>query len=146
MIWILSSFLSCCPFFFFSSFLPHKTSSHPPFPLPSPSSLPLGEVLDLMKYEGSGAIWPANVRPVDVSFDLCGRLLVSDDAGLLYIYIYLYIYVLFIFGLLMYVLLMFLLIYVGDCWFLMMQVYIYIYIYIYKFLCSSLLFICIWCS
>eukprot|EP00009_Paramoeba_aestuarina_P009205 CAMPEP_0201521876 /NCGR_PEP_ID=MMETSP0161_2-20130828/16326_1 /ASSEMBLY_ACC=CAM_ASM_000251 /TAXON_ID=180227 /ORGANISM="Neoparamoeba aestuarina, Strain SoJaBio B1-5/56/2" /LENGTH=472 /DNA_ID=CAMNT_0047920601 /DNA_START=87 /DNA_END=1505 /DNA_ORIENTATION=+ len=52
---------------------------HIPFTIPG--GLPTGEVFDLMKYKGPGAVWPSDVRPVDVTFDICGRLLVTDDGG-----------------------------------------------------------------
>jgi len=35
--------------------------------------------IDLLKAEGSSAKWDDGFRPVDVSFDACGRLLVSSD-------------------------------------------------------------------
>ena len=37
--------------------------------------------VDLLKHEGSGAKWADGFRPVDVSFDACGRLLVSSDGS-----------------------------------------------------------------
>ena len=48
-------------------------------PFDEPGGSPSGEVLDLLRHAGDGAKWPSNVRPVDVQFDQCGRLLVSDD-------------------------------------------------------------------
>ena len=41
--------------------------------------MPIGEVNDLLAHAGTGAKWPSGVRPVDVQFDQCGRLLFSDD-------------------------------------------------------------------
>ena len=38
-------------------------------------------VIDFFRYNGTQANWPSNVRPVDVKFDICGRLLISDDAA-----------------------------------------------------------------
>jgi glucose/arabinose dehydrogenase len=35
--------------------------------------------IDLLRHEGQGAQWVDGFRPVDVSFDGCGRLLVSSD-------------------------------------------------------------------
>jgi hypothetical protein len=37
--------------------------------------------IDLLAHEGSDAPWSDNFRPVDVSFDACGRLLVSSDGS-----------------------------------------------------------------
>jgi len=37
--------------------------------------------IDLLKHEGSEARWADGFRPVDVSFDQCGRLLVSSDGS-----------------------------------------------------------------
>eukprot|EP00566_Odontella_aurita_P009494 CAMPEP_0113556694 /NCGR_PEP_ID=MMETSP0015_2-20120614/17388_1 /TAXON_ID=2838 /ORGANISM="Odontella" /LENGTH=501 /DNA_ID=CAMNT_0000458057 /DNA_START=203 /DNA_END=1708 /DNA_ORIENTATION=- /assembly_acc=CAM_ASM_000160 len=48
-------------------------------PFDNSSGSPTGDVLDLLKYDGDSAKWPSGVRPVDVAFDRCGRLLVSDD-------------------------------------------------------------------
>jgi glucose/arabinose dehydrogenase len=41
----------------------------------------MGEAVDLLSYNGTGAKWSSGVRPVDVSFDLCGRLLVTSDGS-----------------------------------------------------------------
>lgn len=35
--------------------------------------------IDLLRHEGAAAQWSDGFRPVDVSFDVCGRLLVSSD-------------------------------------------------------------------
>lgn len=48
-------------------------------PFDGPGGSPTGNVQDLLKYSGDTAKWPSGVRPVDVVFDRCGRLLVSDD-------------------------------------------------------------------
>ena len=48
-------------------------------PLDRPGGSPTGDVYDLLAYAGRTAKWPSGVRPVDVEFDQCGRLLVSDD-------------------------------------------------------------------
>lgn len=48
-------------------------------PFESPGGSPTGDVGDLLRHDGSAARWPSGVRPVDVVFDRCGRLLVSDD-------------------------------------------------------------------
>jgi len=48
-------------------------------PFDEPGGSPSGEVFDLLRHAGDGAKWPSNVKPVDVQFDQCGRLLVSDD-------------------------------------------------------------------
>jgi glucose/arabinose dehydrogenase len=37
--------------------------------------------VDLLAHEGNNAQWPDGFRPVDVSFDTCGRLLVSSDGS-----------------------------------------------------------------
>lgn len=37
------------------------------------------EPKDVLRHKGSAATWPSGVRPVDVKFDTCGRLLVSSD-------------------------------------------------------------------
>ena len=34
---------------------------------------------DLLWHRGDGAKWPSGLRPVDVKFDACGRLLVTSD-------------------------------------------------------------------
>lgn len=39
------------------------------------------EPADLMCHAGSQAKWPSGVRPVDVRFDSCNRLLVTDDGA-----------------------------------------------------------------
>jgi glucose/arabinose dehydrogenase len=39
----------------------------------------VGEAVDLLSHNGTGAKWSSGVRPVDVSFDECGRLLVTSD-------------------------------------------------------------------
>jgi glucose/arabinose dehydrogenase len=39
----------------------------------------VGEAVDLLSHNGIGANWSSGVRPVDVSFDECGRLLVTSD-------------------------------------------------------------------
>ena len=49
-------------------------------PFDEPGGMPIGEVNDLLAHAGTGAKWPSGVRPVDVQFDQCGRLLVTDDA------------------------------------------------------------------
>ena len=38
-------------------------------------------VIDFFRYNGTQENWPSGVRPVDVKFDICGRLLISDDAA-----------------------------------------------------------------
>ena len=48
-------------------------------PFDGPGGSPSGEVIDILSHAGDGAEWPSGVRPVDVQFDQCGRLLVSDD-------------------------------------------------------------------
>ena len=48
-------------------------------PFDGPGGMPIGEVNDLLAHAGTGAKWPSGVRPVDVQFDQCGRLLVTDD-------------------------------------------------------------------
>ncbi|KAL7532382.1 hypothetical protein ACHAXR_009070 [Thalassiosira sp. AJA248-18] len=40
-----------------------------------PTALPI----DLLRHDGVGAKWPYAVRPVDVQFDSCGRLFVTED-------------------------------------------------------------------
>ena len=37
--------------------------------------------IDLLRHEGNDAEWSDGFRPVDVSFDDCGRLLVSSDGS-----------------------------------------------------------------
>jgi len=37
------------------------------------------EPIDLLAHAGDSARWPNGLRPVDLSFDACGRLLVSSD-------------------------------------------------------------------
>jgi len=55
-------------------------------PFDGPGGSPIGEVIDLFWHGGNGARWPSRVRPVDVAFDRCGRLLVSDDgAGFIFL-------------------------------------------------------------
>ena len=41
----------------------------------NPTALPI----DLMRHNGDSAAWPDAVRPVDVQFDSCGRLYVTED-------------------------------------------------------------------
>mmetsp|Transcript_3144 Transcript_3144/g.6939 ORF Transcript_3144/g.6939 Transcript_3144/m.6939 type:complete len:585 (-) Transcript_3144:1307-3061(-) len=41
----------------------------------NPTALPI----DLFRHGGDGAAWPDPVRPVDVQFDSCGRLFVTED-------------------------------------------------------------------
>lgn len=50
-------------------------------PFDAPGGSPTGGVNDLLRHDGSAAKWPSDVRPVDVIFDRCGRLLVSDDGA-----------------------------------------------------------------
>ena len=40
---------------------------------------PTAQPIDLMRNEGPSAKWPAPMRPVDVQFDKCGRLFVTED-------------------------------------------------------------------
>mmetsp|Transcript_10091 Transcript_10091/g.24707 ORF Transcript_10091/g.24707 Transcript_10091/m.24707 type:complete len:561 (+) Transcript_10091:270-1952(+) len=41
----------------------------------NPTALPI----DLFRHGGNGAKWPDRLRPVDVQFDSCGRLFVTED-------------------------------------------------------------------
>jgi len=67
---------------------------HIPFDQPGGNPLNTGNnsgVKDLFRHDGKNAAWPSGVRPVDVKFDTCGRLLVSDDgAGRVYTLSYSY--------------------------------------------------------
>jgi glucose/arabinose dehydrogenase len=40
---------------------------------------PTAQPIDLFRYDGTTAAWPIPIRPVDVQFDRCGRLLVTED-------------------------------------------------------------------
>ena len=40
---------------------------------------PTAQPIDLMRNEGPSAKWPVPMRPVDVQFDKCGRLFVTED-------------------------------------------------------------------
>jgi len=45
---------------------------------------PLGQPIDLFRYNGTfgaSAKWPQAIRPVDVQFDKCGRLFVTEDGS-----------------------------------------------------------------
>ena len=35
--------------------------------------------MDIMKHGGTGARWASGLRPVDLAFDGCGRLVVTSD-------------------------------------------------------------------
>lgn len=39
----------------------------------------VGDAIDLLAHDGTGAKWSQGLRPVDVAFDDCGRLLVTSD-------------------------------------------------------------------
>lgn len=41
----------------------------------NPTALPI----DLFRYDGNTAKWPTSLRPVDVQFDRCGQLLMTED-------------------------------------------------------------------
>ena len=47
--------------------------------VPFSDGLPTGDVNDLFAHNGNSAIWKSLIRPTDVEFDSCGRLLVTDD-------------------------------------------------------------------
>lgn len=50
--------------------------------IPMTNGMPTGDPpIDILWHAGSGAKWPNGLRPVDVKFDSCNRLLVSSDAG-----------------------------------------------------------------
>jgi len=42
---------------------------------------PTGDPVDLFRHDSSSAKWPSGIRPVDVQFDRCGRLFVTDDGS-----------------------------------------------------------------
>lgn len=55
-------------------------------PMDNATGLPLPTVtsplpMDFFCHEGPGAVWPARIRPVDVKFDRCNRLLISTDGS-----------------------------------------------------------------
>ena len=40
-----------------------------------------GDPVDLFRHNSNSAKWPSGLRPVDVQFDRCGRLYVTDDGS-----------------------------------------------------------------
>ncbi len=40
---------------------------------------PVAQPIDLFRHDGATASWPVPVRPVDLQFDRCGRLFVTED-------------------------------------------------------------------